>query len=389
SEKYAGTHTVHGIPIGQEERDVVAKNLNWEHNPFVIPADIYEHFNKKSKTQKEIYDDWNEEKIKLKNEIDNFFNREIIDVDESKIGDLIAGRDQSQYVINQIAKSSKSFIGGSADLASSNKTKILDGTSILLNGQNINFGIREFAMGTILNGISLHSNLKVFGSTFLPFSHYFISPIRQAAMMKTNPIYVFTHDSILVGGDGPTHQPIEQLMCLRMIPNITVIRPGDANEVNEAWKFAIKNTNPTVLVFARQDLMTYSKANYIEENFKYGAFDVYKTNEFYEKIIIATGSEVNTAIDIAKSLSDSISIKVVSMPSIEIFESQNDEYKNKLLNLSKKDIISLEFGTTIGWSKYADTNIGVDQFGYSANAEDILKKLKLTNEDIKNIILNK
>ena len=305
-----------------------------------------------------------------------------------------ATRNSSNDSINAIAKSMPNFIGGSADLAHSNMTMIkTDGLFDSKNrgNRNIQFGVREFAMAAILNGMSLHSGLKVFGGTFFVFSDYLKSAVRLSALMGLPVTYVLTHDSIAVGEDGPTHEPIEQLSGLRAIPNVHVMRPSDARETQGAWKVAIESKKtPTLLVLSRQNLDVNSGSTM--EGVAKGAYVVFETAKAAERIIIATGSEVSLAVNVAKELEkDGEGVRVVSMPSMELFEKQDKAYKESVLPSSIRNRVSLEMASTFGWHKYVGFDgmaIGIDQFGASAPAGKVIEEYGFTVEKIVQKIKN-
>ena len=297
----------------------------------------------------------------------------------------VASRKSSEFVISSLIERSNTLIGGSADLAGSNNTKTKD-HKILKRG---NFdGVREHAMCGIMNGLALHSNLIPYGGTFLIFSDYCKPSIRLAAMMKQQVIYVMTHDSIGLGEDGPTHQPIEQLSSLRAIPNLNVFRPADRYETIECWEQALKNNRtPSVLSLTRQNLETirnsYSKIN----KCSYGAYEVSRTSKKISLTILASGSEVNLAIKTSLKLAkEKIYSKVISVPCMDIFDLQTNAYKNKILNETKFKI-SIEAGSTDSWKKYVGDygmTFGINKFGKSAPYKDIFNYFGLVSENISN-----
>ena len=295
-------------------------------------------------------------------------------------------------LLNAIAKRLPSFIGGSADLAGSNNTTIKGAADLKAgeyNGRNIWFGVREFAMGAALNGMALHGGVKVYGGTFFVFSDYLRPAIRLAALMKLPVTYVFTHDSIAVGEDGPTHEPIEQLASLRAMPNLGVIRPADGNETAAAWKLAVESKDkPTALILTRQGLPTLQNtAKLAYEGVAKGAYIVSPSSKAQaDALLLATGSEVNLAVEAQIALAkEGIDVAVVSMPSWDRFEEQSKEYKESVLNPSIKKRLALEVASSFGWDRYTGDEgdiLAIDQFGASAPGGKIMKEFGFTVENI-------
>jgi transketolase len=303
----------------------------------------------------------------------------------------MATRQASGKVLNAIAESLPGLIGGSADLSPSTDTNLTNYESFeptSYGGRNFHFGIREHAMGAALNGMALTKGIIPYGATFLIFSEYMRPPIRLAAIMKIRPIFIYTHDSIGLGEDGTTHQPVEQLISLRSIPNITLIRPADANETAQAWRVALEHTTgPVVLVFTRQglpiiDQSKYSKATELEK----GAYILSDSFMDPQIILIATGSEVDLILQAqAKLAEDGIHSRVVSMPSWELFERQDEEYKEKIFPSVIKKRLAVEAGSSLGWHKYVTDEgaiIAMTTFGESAPAEDLYKHFGFTVENV-------
>ena len=292
----------------------------------------------------------------------------------------------------RLQKSLPSFFGGSADLAGSNKTSINGAADFLpgsYEGRNIWFGVREFAMGAALNGMALHGGLKVYGGTFFVFSDYLRPAIRLAALMGLPVTYVFTHDSIAVGEDGPTHEPIEHLSALRGMPNLSVIRPADGNETAAAWKLAIESENqPTALVLTRQNLPTLKgTVENAYENVAKGAYVVSPASkETADGLLLATGSEVNLAVDAQKALeNEGISVSVISMPSWDRFEAQSQAYKDSVIPKNVKARLAIEMGSSLGWHKYAGDEgdvLAIDRFGASAPGEKVMAEYGFTVENV-------
>ncbi len=332
---------------------------------------------------------------KSKKKIDNLFNSEFKKVfDDAKkkaVKDLdsIATRKSSEKVLNEIIKINKLIIGGSADLAGSNNTKTKDHKPIKKNdfrGNYIHYGVREHAMAGIMNGLALHSGIIPYGGTFLIFSDYCKPSIRLSALMGIRVIYVMTHDSIGLGEDGPTHQPIEQLSSLRSIPNLNVFRPADTIETIECWQLALENKNtPSVLALTRQKVDQIRKEYSSINKCSLGAYEVIRSGEIIDCTIFASGSEVSLAKEVCHKLAtENIYSKVVSVPSQELFDKQNDAYKKKILNETNNKI-SIEAGTTDCWRNFLGNDgisFGLNDFGKSAPYKEIYKNFKLTVEDI-------
>jgi transketolase len=297
----------------------------------------------------------------------------------------------SGQVLNAIAKNVPALMGGSADLAPSNKT-LIDGETSFQSGsydqRNIHFGVREFGMTAVLNGMALHGGLIPYGGTFLIFSDYMRPAIRLASLMKQHVIYVLTHDSIGLGEDGPTHQPIEHLASLRAMPNLTVLRPADANETAEAWKFAVKsNRGPTVLALTRQSLPTLDRSVFgPAELLHRGAYVLKDVVGTPDALILANGSEIKLALEAAETLAGGkIAARVISMPSWKLFDDQPQEYKDRVLPENVTARVAIEAGATQGWHKYLGMNgkvIGLDHFGASAPINDLFTNFGITAESV-------
>ena len=391
----SGKASSHGSPLGNDEIKLVRKNLQWNHKPFQIPKNILSQWKKIGNKGAKIEAKWKKNYIRKKSKINklliNKISKSIDDEKKNTISELksLATRKSSELVLTNLIKNTSTLIGGSADLAGSNNTKTKYHKLIepgKFFGNYIHYGVREHAMCGIMNGLALHSKIIPYGGTFLIFSDYCKPSIRLAALMKLRVIYVMTHDSIGLGEDGPTHQPIEQLSGLRAIPNLNIFRPADRMETIECWELALKNSQtPSVLCLTRQNLDPirdkYTKIN----KCSYGAYEVLRANKKISLTILASGSEVNLAMDICHKLAkDKIYSKVISMPSQEIFEKQSKKYKNKIINETKFKI-SLEAGSTENWKKYVGKDglcFGIDEFGKSAPYKEIFKFFKLTNEHI-------
>ena len=403
-----GTNGVHGAPLGDEETALFRKEIGWENEPFDIPADVYADFkaNVADRGENE-YDKWDklyaDYKVKfpeLAKELEEALTREDIkhlskeSFSFKNVGEAQATRNSSQDAINSVAAVLPTFFGGSADLSHSNMT-FIKGDGLQddehRTERNVQFGVREFAMATVLNGLTLHGGVRVFGGTFFVFSDYLKAALRLSALQNLPVTYVFTHDSIAVGEDGPTHEPIEHLASLRTIPNTYVFRPADATEAQAAWYLSQKtNDKPTSIVLTRQNLPILENSSF--EKVAKGAYVVHETAADFDTILIATGSEVALAIDVAHELEkDGSKVRVVSMPSVELFEEQSKEYKEELLPLNVRRRVSLEMGNSTLWYKYVGLDglaIGIDKFGASAPANKVIEEYGFTVEAVVEKIKN-
>ena len=403
-----GTNGVHGAPLGDEETALFRKEIGWENEPFDIPADVYADFkvnvaergeNEYAKWEK-LYADYKVKFPELAKELEEALTREDIkhlskeSFSFKNVGEAQATRNSSQDAINSVAAVLPTFFGGSADLSHSNMT-FIKGDGLQddehRTERNVQFGVREFAMATVLNGLTLHGGVRVFGGTFFVFSDYLKAALRLSALQNLPVTYVFTHDSIAVGEDGPTHEPIEHLASLRTIPNTYVFRPADATEAQAAWYLSQKtNDKPTSIVLTRQNLPILENSSF--EKVAKGAYVVYETAENFDTILIATGSEVALAIDVARELEkDGSKVRVVSMPSVELFEEQSKEYKEELLPLNVRRRVSLEMGNSALWYKYVGLDglaIGIDKFGASAPANKVIEEYGFTVEAVVEKIKN-
>ena len=389
----SGKSSVHGSPLGEEEIQLVRKKLNWGHQPFLIPSSILEAWRNIGKKGLQEEERW-KKKNKLKNNsLSNLKKLSSIITKAKKNAAQndkpIATRKSSEDILTLLTNGIPELIGGSADLAGSNNTKTKNQLAIQsgnFQGSYIHYGVREHAMAAIMNGIALHDNLIPYGGTFLIFSDYCKPAIRLSALMKQRVIYVMTHDSIGLGEDGPTHQPIEQLAGLRAIPNLNVFRPADTTETIECWQLAIEQKNtPSVLSLTRQNLTPIRK-KYIKENkCSYGAYEVFRTNNKIHLTILASGSEVEIAIEASKKLQqEKIYSKVISVPCQELFELQNKKYKQKILGETKVKI-SLEAASTLGWKKLTGNEgmeIGINSFGKSAPYKKIYEHFQITSNNV-------
>ncbi len=406
--KNQGTNKVHGAPIGEDDFSLAKKNYGWEFEDFEVPDEVYKTFEdgilKNGKEENEKWDeilknyeekypeDYKELMIGINRKLPKDFIKDVKKYDSSM--KALATRASSGEIIQDLSKITRNFWGGSADLFSSNKTDIKDDKGFSDEnscGRNIFYGVREFAMAAIGNGIIAHGGSFHHVSTFFVFADYLKAAIRLSALSGHALTYVFTHDSIAVGEDGPTHEPIEQLAMLRSIPNTIVIRSADANETRLAWKIALESQNtPVILSLTRQNLPNLKQTENLED-INRGAY-VIKDCENPELILIATGSEVSLALDVSKKLEEeNKKVKVVSMPSMELFRMQDDSYKNEILPKNVKKV-SIEMASTFGWSEFTGDdglNIGIDRFGISGKGEEVQEELGFSVEKIKDKITNK
>ena len=388
----SGKASSHGSPLGEDEIRLVRKKLKWNHMPFEIPIELLNEWKKIGKNASQ-----NAQKIEIKNKkfFSNFkylnsFEKKIEKAKNKYLKDLkpLATRKSSEMFLDIISKL-PNLIGGSADLAGSNNTKTKNHKIIKpgnFSGNYIHYGVREHAMCGIMNGIALHSNLIPYGGTFLIFSDYCKPSIRLAAMMKQKVIYIFTHDSIGLGEDGPTHQPIEQLTSLRSIPNLNVFRPSDTIETFECWQLALESKDtPSVIALTRQAVSPVRLENLPKNQSAAGAYEVLRTRNNIDVTILATGSETSLAVDIGHKLAtEGIYSKIISMPCHELFDQQNESYRDRILGETNL-IVSIEASETNFWKKYTGTNglnFGIDSFGKSAPYKKIYDHFKLNSENV-------
>jgi len=395
----------HGSPLGEEEIRLTKKNLGWDENvSFYVPEQVIKIFGEcidKGKKAESIWKEKFEEYCskypvlskKLNDSLNNSLNKgwDANLPDFSKNEGPIATRAASGKILNAISENIPYLIGGSADLAPSNNTIIKsshDFQKNMFDGRNIRFGVREHAMGGIMSGIALHKGLRPYGGTFFVFADYMRPAIRLASLMKLPVIYIFTHDSVAVGEDGPTHQPVEHLAGLRAIPGLTVIRPADATETIEAWRLAAQTTDyPVALILSRQKLPVIDRTIYSSaDKLVNGAYILSDSDGKPDIILIATGSEVHITLKAGKILEEKgISVRVVSMPSWELFENTSQEYKDKVLLPDVSVRIAVEAGISMGWERYAGSSgavIGINEFGASAPGNIVMEKFGFTSENI-------
>jgi transketolase len=397
----SGKASSHGSPLGSDEINLVRKKLQWHHKAFDIPKDLLSQWRKIGQQGSIEEKKWNKIYQKNRTQINKIFNqnfsKEIKKEKLSATQDIkpLASRKASEKTLIALTLKENSLIGGSADLAGSNNTKTKTQKIIepgKFDGNYIHYGVREHAMAAMMNGIALHSKFIPYGGTFLIFSDYCKPAIRLSALMEKQVIYVMTHDSIGLGEDGPTHQPIEQLSGLRSIPNLNILRPADRMETIECWEIALKNKKtPSVLSLTRQDLepirLKFSNTN----KCSLGAYEILRSNKKINITILASGSEVNLAKKVSKNLAkNKIYSKVISVPSQEIFQKQSQGYKNKIMKETKY-VFSIEAGRTDCWKKYIGKDglsFGIDDFGKSAPYKDIYNHFGLSVKNISSKIKN-
>ena len=391
----SGTGAAHGSPLGKDEVNLVRKKLKWNHEPFKIPEKILNEWRKIGNKGAKEEIKWKKYYNKKKNLIEKTFSNEFKENFETEKQNIIknpettATRKSSEKILTILTETNSNIIGGSADLSGSNNTKTKNHKIIKpgeFSGNYIHYGVREHAMCGIMNGLALHSGIIPYGGTFLIFSDYCKPSIRLSAFMKQRVIYVMSHDSIGLGEDGPTHQPVEQLSHLRSVPNLNVLRPADTMETLECWEIALKNSSsPSILALTRQKINPIRKEFVKENKCSYGAYELSRTNKEIKLTIFASGSEVNLAIKVSHKLAiESIYSKVISVPCQELLEEQSADYKKKILNETKFKI-SIEAGSTDCWKKYVgETGLtfGINDFGKSAPYKDVYKHFSLTSENI-------
>jgi len=392
-----GKASSHGSPLGEDEIKLVRKKLCWNYKPFEIPNELLNEWRKIGKKAEQKSNKKNKNKKIFNNSNFSSYKNLIEKTKNDYVKNLkpLATRKTSEIFLDIVSKF-PNLIGGSADLAGSNNTKTKNHKIIKpgnFSGNYIHYGVREHAMCGIMNGIALHSNLVPYGGTFLIFSDYCKPSIRLAAMMKQRVIYIFTHDSIGLGEDGPTHQPIEQLTSLRSIPNLNVFRPSDLIETFECWQLALESKNtPSVIALTRQGVNPIRMNNSSKNESSAGAYEVLRTGDNINFTIIATGSETSLASDVSHKLAtEGIYSKLVSMPCHKLFDQQSEEYKNNILNETSL-VVSIEASETSYWKKYTGSNglnFGIDDFGKSAPYKEIYDHFELNLESISKKIKEK
>ncbi|MGK8691844.1 transketolase [Staphylococcus epidermidis] len=401
----AGSNGVHGAPLGEEERALTFKEYGLDpEKRFNVPEDVYEIFkstmlkraneneeawNNMLKNYSEAYPELAEEfKLAMSGKLPNNYADALPEYDLNHSG---ASRADSGEIIQKLSEFVPSFFGGSADLAGSNKSNVKEAKDYNKDtpeGKNVWFGVREFAMGSAINGMAAHGGLHPYAATFFVFSDYLKPALRLSSIMGLNSTFIFTHDSIAVGEDGPTHEPIEQLAGLRAIPNMNVIRPADGNETRVAWEVALESEHtPTSLVLTRQNLPTLDvDKQTVENGVRKGAYIVFETEQQLEYLLLASGSEVNLAVEAAKELEQQgKGVRVISMPNWYAFEQQSSEYKESILPSDVTKRIAIEMASPLGWHKYVGIEgkvIGINSFGASAPGDLVVEKYGFTKENI-------
>ena len=401
-----GTSATHGAPLGDEEIAAAREVLGWDAKPFEIPEQVYADWRAKNADHAKARDEW-QDRLNASGQRKEFERRMAGDLPESFSLDnyiqklmaepqKVATRKASEMALAQINGKLTETIGGSADLTGSNNTKaggIGPLTADDYSGRYIYYGIREFGMAAAMNGMALHGGVIPYGGTFLVFTDYCRAAIRLSALQQTRAIYVMTHDSIGLGEDGPTHQPIEHVQSLRMIPNLLVMRPADVVETAECWEIALREKDrPTVLALTRQGLPQLRNAPDETDMCSKGAYRLKKSSNAHKVTLVASGSEVHVALECAERLEkEGIGASVVSMVCTQLFDEQSADYRADMIPANTLRV-SVEAGTTFGWERYTGTdglNIGIDRFGASAPAGDLFKKFGLTADDIVPQIMNK
>jgi transketolase len=408
SPKVAGTNKAHGNPLGIEEAKETKKVYGWNYEEdFFVPEEVKAHFEElkqkgieKEKQWNQLLNSYKAAYPELANELENAIRGKVLidakDVLTFDTGKAISTRVASGEAINHFVKTVPAIFGGSADLSHSTMTDIKGEAKYAVEsfaGRNVYFGVREHAMGAAGNGMALHGGVKPFVSTFFVFNDYLRPSIRLAALQKLPVIYVFTHDSIAVGEDGPTHEPIEHLAALRAIPGLTVIRPTDANETASAWAFALQQTDgPVALVLSRQNLPVFDETKGNIDSLSKGAYVLTQTNENPDIIFIATGSEVSLAVNAKAELEkENVSVRVVAMPSWELFDRQSKEYKELVLPSSVTKRVSLEMGISLGWERFVGPEgkvLSIETFGASGPGNEVLEWFGFTTENVIEIAKN-
>jgi len=402
----AGTAAAHGEPLGEEEVQLTKKQLGWRYEKsFTVPSEALAYLRKAQERGREQQGKWQQKMVayrqaypeeagrleeELRSALPAGWDNGLDDLFKEETKPM-ATRSASGLVLNALAPRIRSLMGGSADLAPSTKTELKDGgdySADSYHGRNLRFGVREHVMGAIASGMALHGGIIPYTGTFLVFYDYMRPPVRLAAMMGLRVIYIFSHDSMGLGEDGPTHQPVEQLLGLRSVPNLVTIRPADATETVEAWKVALqRRQGPTALVLSRQNLPVLDRrALSPAGGLQRGGYILWEASSTPEVIIVGTGSEVHIALEAGKMLQErSIKARIVSLPSWELFEAQPAEYRNAVLPENIKARISVEAGSPLGWERYVGDSgviIGISHFGYSAPGKVIYEKLGLTTQRV-------
>ena len=400
----SGKASSHGAPLGPDEINLVRKKLKWKSEPFEIPDNILNSWREIGENSGKEEIKWNEKLEKkgekIKTELNNMINfselanlEELIKKKKKEFFDQkpsLATRQCSSIAIENISEILNNLIGGSADLSGSNNTKTPHSKIIKpknFKGNYLHYGVREHGMASAMNGLALYGGIIPYGGTFLIFSDYCRPAIRLSALMGLRVIYIFSHDSIGLGEDGPTHQPIEHLSSLRSIPNLKVYRPADINETLECWELSLNSSeNPSAIALSRQKLPYINKEFSEENKCKLGAYEINRTSHDYNMILIASGSELEIALEAQKKLlNENIQSKVISMPCQELFDEQNDDYKEKILETKNCKRISIEAGSVKGWDNYIKNDgnsVGIDNFGKSAPYKEIYNHFDVNSDKV-------
>ena len=391
----SGTADVHGAPLGEEEINKTREALGWTYEPFELPEDVYEFWNA-TEQGSSLNLDWDnlmssyEEKYPEKSKelnrrinadlpqsFENDFDKFLAECDKNN--SAMATRKASKACLDFFVKEMPELIGGSADLTPSNNTFSASSSTFSNenpSGNHINYGVREFGMSAIMNGMVLHGGIKPYGATFLVFTDYARNAVRLSALMGLPNIFVYTHDSVALGEDGPTHQPIEQIASLRAIPDLDVVRPADANEVSQAWEIAINNSGPTAIILTRQNVPVLEGTDRTGQVAK-GAYVLIDAPD-PAVVLAGTGSEVQLCVQAAAALAeDGISSRVVSMPSWEIFSRQDPEYRKEVLP-ADIPVVGVEAGVSFGWDRWADRTVTIDKFGKSAPGDQVMQVMGIS-----------
>ena len=406
----SGKASSHGSPLGDDEINLVRKKLKWNNKPFEIQQEILDEWKKIGEKGEQLEKTWqdsiNKKNPKIKSELERYsFNTDLNELEQLIVKEKLkyfeskpslATRQCSMVAIESISKIFPQLIGGSADLSGSNNTKTNNSKIINsknFNGNYIHYGVREHGMAAVMNGLALYGGLTPYGGTFLIFSDYCKPSIRLSALMGLKVIYIFSHDSIGLGEDGPTHQPIEQLAGLRSIPNLNVFRPADINETLECWEIALKSHNtPSVIALSRQKVPYINPQNSKKNKCENGAYEVKITSHESNVTLIASGTEVELALKVQNKLKENnIDSKVISMPCMEIFDKQTEEHKKNLIE-NDSLVVTLEAGSVTHWQKYIKdkgVNLGIDEFGESAPYKDVYDHFNLNEDYITDLIQKK
>ena len=401
-----GSHDCHGAALGDEEVAATRENLGWSYPPFEIPQEIYDGWDAK-KSGADAEAKWNEKfaaykaahpklaaefERRVAGELPATWEQEATAFIEKTVGEAkkMATRKASQAALNGYGPLLPEFLGGSADLTGSNNTNWSGSktiTNTVMDGNYISYGVREFGMAAIMNGVSLHGGFIPYGGTFLMFSEYARNALRMAALMKVQSIFVFTHDSVGLGEDGPTHQPVEQTSTLRLMPNMSLWRPADTVESAVAWKAAIeRKTGPSSLILSRQDLPFQERTKEQIDAIRKGAYVMLDAGGTPDAIVIATGSELAIAMDAAKQLNEKgKKVRVVSMPSVDVFEAQDEAYQESVLPTAVRARVAIEAGVTDYWRKFVGLDgkvVGIDRFGESAPIAKLYEYFGITTDAV-------